>query len=845
VSDEEQPEASTPRRRPRWRRILVWVFGGVAALLLAVRAALPYAIEYAAPIAAERFGFAAALENVDLGLLRGHVALEGVRVAPLASTSSGAEAPDLLRLGRLFVDLEWSGLLGGEIEIADLVLDRPELALVRAADGFLELPALPPSTEPKPAAAPPAEPGEPLPVTLRSLTIRDTGFRLVDATGGGDLVDLQLAELGLGELRLVGPQLGLGGIRISEPRLSVRRELRETRFGARGAPAAPAEEAAPTGPPDLRIDTVEIERAEFAVVTEEGPITLALALHTTDVSFAPAAPFPVELRIEERDSTLGVVGTLGLNPPSFDGKVTWERLDVPLLVRAAMPELIAWIRSCAASGEIDVRFGPAGLRLAGRGKVETFAFEDPEGEIALAWDSLDIEVREATVPLGEPTKAPELLVGAVSLDAPSARYVLPNTAVERLLATAGGGGADEAPAEASDAPVPEPRVRVEAIEVRGGKAEFVDRSGEEPYRGRVRDLSVDVAEVRLPERTIGKLRVRGLAPEDAPFDLEAALPGAEGNARLGLERLPLPQFTPYAVRAADLRIPSGELSLDTTAQLARAGAEGTVETQVRVHRLALDGATDTITVAGMPLDLVLALLRDPKGDIALDVPLHYGDAGAGTRLTTVLRGALVAAIKGAVTSPIKAAGIVLPEGGLPLSFGTKGGGGFRPVVFAPGSADPPTKGIKRVAQAAALLEARPTLGFTLRGSAGPKDRDALAEQILIERVGAGDGLPELADAPFFARRRVEGALAARGRGEPGTLEAEDVALLARYVAATDVPPERFAGLARERATALQRLLEEEHDVAPGRVVVEVASEPGPPSVRAALRPAEAPAPGVR
>jgi hypothetical protein len=836
VSEGEAAEGAASRPASRWRRRLGLLAAIVVGLVVALRVALPYALERAVPIGAERFGFDATLDNVEFALLRGHVTLEGLRVAPLAATTSGAEAPDLLRLGRLFVDIEWSGLFGGAIEVAELVLERPELALVRAADGFLELPALPPSTEREEDAPPPSEPGEPMPVVLHSILLRDMALRLVDATGGGDLLDFQLKELGLGDLQLVGARVGLGGIQISEPQLSVRRELQNTQLGTRGAPAevaAPNEEEV-SAPPELRIDALDVEGAGFSVVTDGEPIAMALHLRVSNLSFAPEAPFPVDLAIEVGDGSLALLGELGLNPLVWDGKVSWERLNVPLLVRAALPELIPWIRSCAASGELDVQLTTADVRVSGRGGIDDFAVEDPEQELALGWKALAIELRELTLPLAAPEEPMRLSLGVISLEAPSARYVLPNTAVERLVATAGGGDGsseeapeDPGPSDSATTAGPEPRIRIEAIQVRGGEAEFVDRSGEEPYQGTVRDLSVDIADVSLPERTVANVRVRGLAPKRAPFDLKAALPGANGNASLKLERLPLDQFTPYSVSAANLRIPKGALSLDTTATLTRSGAAGTVKTKLRLHELSLDGATDAITVAGMPLSLVLALLRDPRGDIALPIPLQYGDAGATTELTTVIAGAITAAIKGAATSPLKAAGALLPKGGgAEVSFD--------PIAFAPGGVDVPSEAEARVASTARLLGERPALGLTLRGSAGPADRDALAERILIERIAAGDGLPELSDAPFFARRRVQGVLAARARGEAEEPTAEDAPLLLRYIAATEVPAGRFTELARGRADSLRSQLESDYDIAPVRLTAEAAPLPGAPEVELVL-----------
>jgi outer membrane protein OmpA-like peptidoglycan-associated protein len=832
-------ESVRPERSSRWRRRLAIVGVVLVVLAVALRVALPYALERAVPIGAERFGFAASVANVDFALLRGHVVVEGLRVAPLATTSAGAAAPDLLGLGRLFVNVEWLRLLRGELEVAELLLEKPVLSLVRAADGYIELPALPPSTEPKQKEPEAEEPSEPMPITLKSLAIRDTELHLVDGAGGANLMDFALKELGFSDLRLVGAKVGLGGIRISEPNLRVRREVQSTKAGARGGAAPPPPAAAETAgaPPELRIDDLEIERAEFSVLTDGEPVSIALRLKTTGVSLAPDAPFPLEFGLEAGEGSVTLKGQLGLNPLVWDGKVAWQGMTVPMFVRAALPELIPWIESCSASGDLDVTYRVAGLRASGQLGVDDFAFQDPQQELALGWKSLAIELKQASVPLEGGAEPIRVALGKIALDAPQARYVLPNTAIERLIASAGGAPAEPAaeapaaaPAEAAaeGAARPEPRITVDQIEIRRGGAEFVDRSGKEPYQGRVRDLSVDVAGVALPERTVQSVRVRGIAPERAPFDLRASLPGARGTMSFKLERLPLAQFTPYSASAADLRIPKGELSLDTKATLTKSGAAGQVQTQVVVHELSIQGGPNAISVAGMPLDLALALLRDPEGDIALPIPLEYGEQGASAGIGTILLGALRAAITGAVTSPIKAMGVLLPEGG-------KAEISFAPIAFAAGDATAPPDAAEQLAPLAKLLAQRPGLGLALVGHAGSDDRLALAERILIERVAADRGLPALDDAGFFARRRVQGALGERGRGEAGALEPEDQALLARYLEATDVPAERYTDLARRRAEAVRDVLATAHTLAPARLLVEAGSEAAAPEVVPELR----------
>ncbi len=823
----------SPEGGSRWRRRLGIAGIALGVLAIAFRAALPYALERALPIAAEPLGFVASVENVDLALLRGHVVLEGLRVASPAA----APAPDLFGLGRLFVNVEWLRLLRGEIEIAELALERPAIALLRAADGYLELPPLPPSAEPE-QTQPETEPSEPWPVTLKSFAIRDTEFRLVDGAGGEDLVDFALAEIGFTDLRLVGAKLGLAGIRISEPRLRVRREAQTTKTGVRGqadpAPAAAAEGAA--APPEFRIDDLEIERAEFSILSAGEAVSIALRLKTTGVSLAPNAPFPLDFGIESGEGSISVKGQLGLNPLAWDGKLAWQGLSVPLFVRVILPEFAPWIRSCSASGDLDLKFRSDGLRASGRLGVDDFAFEDPEQELALGWKSLAIELKQASVPLDGGAEPIQIALGKISLDAPQARYVLPNTAFERLApsanstppdAAAAAAPSEPAPADAAPA-APEPRIEVEAIEVRRGGVEFVDRSGAEPYQGRLSDLRVDVAGVKLPERSVQKLRVRGIAPERAPFDVQGSLPGARGTLRFELERLPLAQFTPYLASAADLRIPKGQLSLDTKASFSRSGAAGKVETRVTMHELAIAGGPNAIAVAGMPLDFALALLRDPEGKIELPIPLEYDEQGASVGIGAVLLGALRAAITGAVTSPIKALGVLMPEGGAAEIS-------FAPVRFAAGDASPPADAAEALAPLAALLTQRPGLGLALVGHAGPEDRLPLAERILIERVTGDMDLPALEDAGFFPRRRVRAALEDRGRGEAGALAAEDQLLLARTLEATAVAPERYADLARRRAESLRDLLATAHALAPARLAVETSAEPAAPGVVPELR----------
>jgi len=140
--------------------------------------------------------------------------------------------------------------------------------------------------------------------------------------------------------------------------------------------------------------------------------------------------------------------------------------------------------------------------------------------------------------------------------------------------------------------------------------------------------------------------------------------------------------------------------------------------------------------------------------------------------------------------------------------GAGGAGGFSidplPSVAGAPELDGDQQG--RLDGLAQMLSERPTMGLALRGRVGPEDRPVVAQQILVERWTSGEGLPEIEDVSFLARRRVGQALSKRAQGEAAELAPEDQTLFDRYVAAVPVPDERLVALAKARAERVRQQL---------------------------------------
>jgi hypothetical protein len=950
---------------------------------------------------------------------RGEIEGESPASATLADEPEAAQAPEpslmiedpepeapeqrelLLSWSRVHARLDYRALFDRTLRLHALEIDAPEVRLERQPDGRIDpLAHAEPTVPPAEAEAPEVEEpsSEPWAVHVEQLALRSPDIRIVDEAVDVVLVDFGLEELTLGDIEVHGADLSLGSVEIEGPVLRVRRDFV---FGASKAPPAPvasspAPEPSPapsdeSAAPSFGIERLAIDRAQFVWITEVGPLDVALTLEAEEVTATEGEWFPLTLTLEIGDGRFVVDGRVGILPPRYEGRITWEQLPFPPLAVAARPDVASWLRSVRSRGDLQVSArlaktdaGPAGIQLSGPAALEALELGDPKGEeVGVGWQTLEIAIRDLQVPIpedGAPPGAIRVDLERVRLVAPALSYTPPTPLLDALLGVEGPGaaaasapeqtpgaetpeadttgpetaapesaspgvraadpaaepepaGPSTAESETPDAPAPAAPLEVDvaAVELSGGRLHFADRRGpggpltgtiegldvvadslavrttdggmtvtlgsltldgneirfedaraerpqgggidglrvtlgrlaltpgpdalsialatlgldadairfedqkvEPAYRGRLRNLVVRAEELRFPERVARSLRATGTSADGGRFELTGTLDGNTGEATLDLKGLALAPFDPYARRAAGYRI-AGDASLKTNLRIR--GARYDARTRIVLGDLAVSSQDpgDFEKRFGVPLDLALALLRDPTGNISLSIPVSVDEKGTRTGVATIIAGALRQALIGALTSPLKMLGSVASGvGGL---FGGDGGG-IAPIAFAAGATEPESGQGERYEGLVKLLAERPELALRLRGRSGPDDRPRVAEQMLIERVERGAGLPELEEgAGFLQRRRLTGALEDRGRGEPGELDSDDAAMLERYIAAVEVSDERLAALARARAEAVRELATAEYGVAPSHLLVADPAPPGPPAVLLELTPA--------
>ncbi len=828
------PPLAPPPARRRWRRrVLIFVLALVVLGLLG-RVLLPPAAQWALGWWGESaLGVPVTVTNVDFALTRG-----GVRIEQLQIGSDDA------RWEQFDVELSWRDLLSKRLHLRRAACVGARIRLQQRPDGTVELKSASLGGQGGVGDGTDGEAGQPATVaeagwtiTLDRLEFVDTAVTLLDAEGRTaldlvvPLLELEGLDIDLDADRGVG--LDLEEVHIDGLRLTVRDDLRPPPAGAE-TPAGP--------PPRVRVGRVLVEQAEITVEGSEAVLRLTPHIDLRDVSFEAGAPLGVTVRLGIDAALLSVEGDASLDPLSFTGDLVIEGASVPAYVAARWPEPTAWWRDGSLSSALQVQHGPEGTQAAGGLTVEGLALADPrDPRRALAWQRLHVQARTLRMPTDGPVQVD---LESLSLEGPVASWVLAadgaqaseanNEADEPELADA----PDGAPASASgttesvEAPGPAAGVlgidfALEALSVTGGtvslwpgpvgaEALAGDQApgADQPLAIVVQEWDVAARQLRFPDVRALEARVSALLAPESAFVLEASLDGDAGDAQAFIERLPLPRFSALAEQAAGYKLHAGSLSLDSamTVREQRYEAGSTVV----LHDLEISSTEPGAfrRVFGMPLDLALALLRDAGGDIELSLPLVVDQGRAEVGLPALIASTLREALVGALTSPLKLMGAVFDGG----EGGQAQGVEVEPLACVPGQALLEPDEFERLTSLIALLEQRPALALRLRGSLGPADREGLARQALIDRVAAGEDLPDLDGSGWFAPGRVAAALASHGHAAADALDADDQGLLLRYVEAEPIGAEELDALARRRAEALRAFLLAEHDLPPEAVV---------------------------
>ncbi len=566
---------------------------------------------------------------------------------------------------------------------------------------------------------------------------------------------------------------------------------------------------------------------------------LDLTLKNLQMPFREA--FPIDLSLTLNGSGLiGLRGQLAMEPMAADLDLMLKHIGL----RAFQPYLDPYVNADVRDGALDLsgslhyaKVHPQGplLRFHGAVAVNDLSITD-RNEFAevvtwksLALNRLALEVEPTVVKLAE-----------VVWQEPAAHLVVQPDGtlnLSSLLAT-------RPPPEATDAntaakpktaaPVP---VAVTTVKLVKAAATFRDLSIQPAVKTGISELSGTIRGLSSKELAKADVALAGKVGAGAPLKVTGQINPLTEDAFTDLvvlfENLDLTTASPYAGKYAGYPIANGKLFLDLKYKIAKKELIG--ENKVLIDQLTFGDKTDSPDATSLPVPLAVALLKDRKGQIDVDLPVRGDLNDPDFKYGRVVLNALLTLLTKVATSPLSLLGHLVGGSGDELQF----------VEFAPGQSHMADGATKKLAALEKVLTERPGLYLEITGTADPRqDRPALAEETFKARLAhmkpegrtAAPGVDAV--SPEDEAKLVNQWYAAQFKSQPDTaaVEVPVSEKRARLVATVPVEEDRFRQLAQKRAADIRSALLASGAIAEERLVlrdVEI-NEAGGESVRVPL-----------
>jgi hypothetical protein len=474
---------------------------------------------------------------------------------------------------------------------------------------------------------------------------------------------------------------------------------------------------------------------------------------------------------------------------------------------------------------IDHPNGPL-LSYEGNAGVEALSVADrDQGDEVVSLQALSLNGVRVTV---DPTTAS---IKEVGLQQPMVHLVvLPDGGLnlgKLAAASSSSAAADEKAVGHQKAKSPPVAVMIGVVRLVKAAATFRDESVQPPVQTGLSDLTGTIkglsskqlarADVDLTGRVgkVAPLKIAGTInplSEDAFTDLAITLGGMDLTAE-----------SPYSGKYVGYGLSKGKLSLDLRYKISKKQLEA--ENKVLVDQLTFGEKVDSPDATSLPVKLAVALLKDRKGRIDIDLPIRGDLKDPDFKYGRVVISTLLNLLTKIVASPFTLMGKLIPGGGAEedLQF----------IEFPSGSATLPDEELKKFETLVKGLEERPGLRLEITGTADPvRDRKVLGLQKLKAQLLAkwqqGKSVSTEVDLPIVEEERAIKELFDQQRSQqPVVTPAEGVQVASKpptieemrqqLAAAIPVPDSDLHLLAQQRAEQMRGQLAGDGKLADERV----------------------------
>ena len=458
------------------------------------------------------------------------------------------------------------------------------------------------------------------------------------------------------------------------------------------------------------------------VLLDVGPLNLDMQ------NFDSLNSTPFTLKLDTglgKQGHLTATGDVNLAPVSARLNLITKDIDLRIAQSYISPFIRLELRSGMLNSDLAVNLQgtePLALSVTGKALVnQLHTLDTLKQRDFLRWQRLELEGLDYR-------HGDSLAIARVNLDQPYARFMINNdrsTNVDDLLMPqpTDRQAKPKADEPSQDKPL---AIRVGEVNIKNGSANFADFTLRPNFATAVQQLNGRIGTIDNRQSKPASVNIEGKVDRYAPVTIKGSLnpfdPMASLDIATSFKRVELTTLTPYSGKFAGYRIRKGRLNLDLHYLITQGRLKA--ENKVLVEQLELGEKVDSPDAVDLPIRLAIALLKDSKGRISIELPVEGDLNNPQFSVMPIVWQTLRNLVVRAAQAPFKMLGGLVAGGGSE-DLGT--------VSFAPGSSELGADTRQALDKLSAALKERPALRLEIEGTSAPDSDGPLIAQRRLER----------------------------------------------------------------------------------------------------------------
>ncbi|MCC6347794.1 MAG: DUF748 domain-containing protein [Nitrospirales bacterium] len=431
-------------------------------------------------------------------------------------------------------------------------------------------------------------------------------------------------------------------------------------------------------------------------------------------------------------------GTVGMDPLSASLKLAAKGIDITPLQPYVAERANLYITegNFSAGGRLSASYAEKeGVKVtySGEAMVSNFASVDTiNADDFLKWDTLHFDKMEVSYPFTS------IKINETALSDFYSRIVINPDGTLNLQEVL---RKEEVP---QVAPVPEPAERRESgkpgtvsrksvvflnkVTLQGGALHFSDRYVKPGYAATMTEIGGRVSGLSSADDTFADVDLRGKLENYAPLQISGRINPLREDLFVDLKAdfrdMDLSTVTPYSGRHLGYTIQKGKLAFSLQYLIVKKKLES--RNNIFLDQLTFGERVESAEATKLPVKLAIALLKNRKGEISLDLPVTGQIDDPEFKIGRIILKMLTNLLVKAATSPFSLLGAL---------FG--GGEELSALEFDYGSAGIAEAGAKKLDILVKALSERPALNLEIGGYVDTeKDREGLRHYLFNKKLKA-------------------------------------------------------------------------------------------------------------